>query len=99
MSVMHSNQQVLLTILQVLLYDPLYAWTMSPIKAYQLQQSQKRGVDLDVTLDSSAIELEEFDHKRGLLIGCCWRTSHAFCVHVDFYILVTIDCFLSWASA
>ncbi|XP_029658408.2 serine-protein kinase ATM isoform X1 [Octopus sinensis] len=38
MLVMHTNQQSLITILQVLLYDPLYNWTLSPSKANQLQQ-------------------------------------------------------------
>ncbi|GAB1602778.1 serine-protein kinase ATM-like [Argonauta hians] len=38
MLVMHTNQQSLITILQVLLYDPLYNWTLSPSKVNQLQQ-------------------------------------------------------------
>lgn len=42
MLVMHNNQQSLLTILQVLLYDPLYNWTLSPGKAHQLQQKQQQ---------------------------------------------------------
>ncbi|XP_077976961.1 serine-protein kinase ATM-like [Glandiceps talaboti] len=40
MEVMHNNQEALLTIVEVLLYDPLYVWTLSPIKAIQLQQTK-----------------------------------------------------------
>ena len=52
MEVMRNNQEALLTILEVLLYDPLYAWTISPAKAYALQQRRDRndqGDTLDVT--------------------------------------------------
>ncbi|XP_006815117.1 serine-protein kinase ATM-like [Saccoglossus kowalevskii] len=38
MKVMHNNQESMLTILEVFLYDPLYVWTLSPIKAMKLQQ-------------------------------------------------------------
>ena len=38
MLVMHRSQEALLTILRVLLYDPLCDWTISPEKAYLLQQ-------------------------------------------------------------
>jgi ataxia telangiectasia mutated family protein len=37
MSVLRQNQETILTILEVLLYDPLYAWTISPSKAYNIQ--------------------------------------------------------------
>ncbi|XP_022082003.1 serine-protein kinase ATM-like isoform X2 [Acanthaster planci] len=43
MVVMHNSQEALLTILQVLLYDPLYVWTMSPQKAMALQQRRDRN--------------------------------------------------------
>ena len=43
MEVMRNNQEALLTILEVLLYDPLYAWTISPAKAYALQQRRDRN--------------------------------------------------------
>ncbi|ESO89357.1 hypothetical protein LOTGIDRAFT_229208 [Lottia gigantea] len=50
MEVMHTNQESLMTIVQVLLYDPLYVWTLSPQKAHALQLRQNRDVeDLDVT--------------------------------------------------
>lgn len=43
---MHTNQQSLITILQVLLYDPLYNWTLSPSKANQLQQLKESKSNL-----------------------------------------------------
>lgn len=48
MEVMRNNQEALLTILEVLLYDPLHVWTISPAKAYALQQ--RRG-DSNDTVD------------------------------------------------
>ena len=45
MEVMHHNQEALMTILEVLLYDPLYAWSMSPAKAFALQQHRDRDPD------------------------------------------------------
>eukprot|EP00795_Rhopilema_esculentum_P013768 gene13768-4694_t len=38
MGLMRSSQEAILTIVEVLLYDPLYAWTLSPLKAVQIQQ-------------------------------------------------------------
>jgi ataxia telangiectasia mutated family protein len=38
MSVLRQNQETILTILEVLLYDPLYAWTISPSKGYNIQK-------------------------------------------------------------
>ncbi|XP_064646511.1 serine-protein kinase ATM-like isoform X2 [Lineus longissimus] len=63
MEVMRQNQEALLTILQVLLYDPLYQWTMSPTKAYQLQQ-RKDMTDHGVSLDGNATcEIPDLDQK------------------------------------
>lgn len=46
MSVLRQNQETILTILEVLLYDPLYAWTISPSKAYNIQeQSRKQNIN------------------------------------------------------
>jgi hypothetical protein len=42
MEVMHNNQEALLTILEVLLYDPLNHWTISPQKAAALQSRRDR---------------------------------------------------------
>ncbi|XP_069700137.1 serine-protein kinase ATM isoform X2 [Periplaneta americana] len=43
MSVLRQNQETILTILEVLLYDPLYAWTISPAKAYTIQQQEHKA--------------------------------------------------------
>ncbi|XP_063286192.1 serine-protein kinase ATM [Pelobates fuscus] len=47
MEVMRSSQEALLTIVEVLLYDPLFDWTMNPLKALYLQQDEG---DLNATL-------------------------------------------------
>jgi ataxia telangiectasia mutated family protein len=47
-SVLRQNQETILTILEVLLYDPLYAWTVSPSKAYNIQERTHK-TDLDYT--------------------------------------------------
>ena len=41
MEVMRKQQDSILTLLEVLLYDPLYVWTVTPQKAAALQQKQK----------------------------------------------------------
>lgn len=46
MSVLRQNQETILTILEVLLYDPLYAWTISPSKGYNIQERTHKA-DLD----------------------------------------------------
>jgi phosphatidylinositol kinase/protein kinase (PI-3 family) len=38
MDVLRQNQETILTILEVLLYDPLYAWTLTSEKAYKCQE-------------------------------------------------------------
>uniref|UniRef100_A0A8C5M9Z2 non-specific serine/threonine protein kinase n=1 Tax=Leptobrachium leishanense TaxID=445787 RepID=A0A8C5M9Z2_9ANUR len=47
MEVMRSSQEALLTIVEVLLYDPLFDWTMNPLKALYLQQDE---AELNATL-------------------------------------------------
>lgn len=37
MEVLRENQDTILTLLQVLLYDPLYTWTITPEKAFSIQ--------------------------------------------------------------
>ncbi|XP_072528166.1 serine-protein kinase ATM-like, partial [Salminus brasiliensis] len=51
MEVMRSSQEVLLTIVEVLLYDPLFDWTMNPLKAFHLQQQQDEQAELNATLN------------------------------------------------
>lgn len=64
MEVMHSSEEVIITILQVLLYDPLYSWTMSPIKAYQLQSNKT------IENDPSVLDTTNMTERRtkGILI-------------------------------
>lgn len=50
MKVMHQSDEALLTILQVLLYDPLYSWTVSPQKALLLQRRREAEAN-DTTVD------------------------------------------------
>ncbi|XP_028397502.1 serine-protein kinase ATM-like [Dendronephthya gigantea] len=50
LNVMRRSQEKILTIVQVLLFDPLYAWTLSPLKAMSLQ----RKPDMDTSNVSSA---------------------------------------------
>uniref|UniRef100_A0AAR2J0R4 non-specific serine/threonine protein kinase n=1 Tax=Pygocentrus nattereri TaxID=42514 RepID=A0AAR2J0R4_PYGNA len=54
MEVMRSSQEVLLTIVEVLLYDPLFDWTMNPLKAFYLQQQQDEQAELNATLNPTS---------------------------------------------
>lgn len=38
MLVLRQNEETILTILEVLLYDPLYSWTITPAEAYSRQK-------------------------------------------------------------
>ena len=74
MEVMRANHEALLTILEVLLYDPLYAWTLSPQKAYALQQLRDRQdhdtANLDATtIDIMDISLPSTDTSKDMFIG------------------------------
>uniref|UniRef100_A0A672H796 non-specific serine/threonine protein kinase n=1 Tax=Salarias fasciatus TaxID=181472 RepID=A0A672H796_SALFA len=51
MEVMRSSQEALVTIVEVLLYDPLFDWTMNPLKAFHLQQYQQQ--ELNASLSST----------------------------------------------
>ncbi|XP_038077010.1 serine-protein kinase ATM-like [Patiria miniata] len=61
MDVMHNSQEALLTILQVLLYDPLYVWTMSPHKAMALQQRRDRNDPDASELNTTSTDLTDGD--------------------------------------
>ncbi|XP_064597040.1 serine-protein kinase ATM-like [Liolophura sinensis] len=63
MEVMHQNQESLLTILQVLLYDPLYTWTMSPLKAYNLQQDRQQADTSDLNATGDLIDDDNNDDE------------------------------------
>lgn len=46
---MRNSQETLLTIVEVLLYDPLFDWTMNPLKALYLQQRPEDESELHST--------------------------------------------------
>lgn len=41
MSVLRHNQDVIVTVIEVLLYDPCYQWALTEEKAAQLQDQSK----------------------------------------------------------
>ncbi|XP_054829190.1 serine-protein kinase ATM [Eublepharis macularius] len=51
LAVMRNSQEALLTIVEVLLYDPLFDWTMNPLKALYLQQRPEDETDVSGSLD------------------------------------------------
>ncbi|XP_030632937.1 serine-protein kinase ATM isoform X2 [Chanos chanos] len=63
MEVMRSSQEALLTIVEVLLYDPLFDWTMNPLKAFYLQQQDEQA-ELNATLNPTPGGEELEAHRR-----------------------------------
>ncbi|XP_056297182.1 serine-protein kinase ATM-like [Pseudoliparis swirei] len=61
MEVMRSSQEALLTIVEVLLYDPLFDWTMNPLKAFYLQLDEQQ--ELNATL-ASTMGGDDVDNHR-----------------------------------
>ncbi|XP_021062119.1 serine-protein kinase ATM [Mus pahari] len=59
MEVMRSSQETLLTIVEVLLYDPLFDWTMNPLKALYLQQRPEDESDLHSTPNADDQEYKQ----------------------------------------
>ncbi|CAH9111684.1 unnamed protein product [Cuscuta epithymum] len=51
LSVMRTNKEALLTIVEVFIHDPLYKWALSPLKA--LQRQKDINEDLETSLESS----------------------------------------------
>ena len=68
---LRQNQESVLTILQVLLYDPLYAWTMSPQKAYMLQHARAEP------------DMSEMNTTTGDLLDYAGQTSKLFQLFAD----------------
>lgn len=56
MDVLRQNSQTIITILEVLLYDPLYSWTVSPAQAYS---RQKEPDGTNATMDCGDEEEEQ----------------------------------------
>ncbi|XP_006899108.1 PREDICTED: serine-protein kinase ATM [Elephantulus edwardii] len=61
MEVMRNSQETLLTIVEVLLYDPLFDWTMNPLKALYLQQRPEDETELN-----SSLNADDQECKRNL---------------------------------
>ncbi|XP_047265675.1 serine/threonine-protein kinase ATM isoform X3 [Capsicum annuum] len=51
LSVMRTNKEALLTIIEVFIHDPLYKWALSPLKA--LQRQKETEDDLETSLEGS----------------------------------------------
>lgn len=49
--------------LQVLLYDPLFDWTMNPLKAFYLQQQDEQA-ELNATLNPTPAGEEPETHRK-----------------------------------
>ncbi|XVF54114.1 hypothetical protein PTKIN_Ptkin05aG0154900 [Pterospermum kingtungense] len=66
LSVMRTNKEALLTIIEVFIHDPLYKWALSPLKA--LQRQKETDDDLDTSLEGSQDEYEgNKDAARALM--------------------------------
>jgi len=65
LGVMRASHDAILTIVQVLLYDPLYVWTISLVRGYQLQH--RRAADLTDTNMNTSVDLLD-EHKRQFLL-------------------------------
>ncbi|XP_056139019.1 serine-protein kinase ATM [Lampris incognitus] len=61
MEMMRTSQEAVLTIVEVLLYDPLFDWTMNPLKAFYLQQDEQQ--ELNATLNST-LGRDDIDNNR-----------------------------------
>ncbi|KAI4336143.1 hypothetical protein L6164_014710 [Bauhinia variegata] len=66
LSVMRTNKEALLTIIEVFIHDPLYKWALSPLKA--LQRQKETDDDLDTSLEEAQNDYEgNKDAARALL--------------------------------
>lgn len=66
LSVMRTNKEALLTIIEVFIHDPLYKWALSPLKA--LQRQKETDDDLETSLEDSQDQHEgNKDAARALM--------------------------------
>lgn len=66
LSVMRTNKEALLTIIEVFIHDPLYKWALSPLKA--LQRQKETYDDLETSFEDSQDEYEgNKDATRALM--------------------------------
>lgn len=68
MSVLRKNQEKIITILEVLLYDPLYAWALTPKVAAKLQRQSLNSSRASIISDSSGMHFSISIHFVLLLI-------------------------------
>ena len=59
MQVMRASRDAILTIVQVLLYDPLYVWTISRARGYQLQHPDAADATdvTDANMNTTSVDL------------------------------------------
>ncbi|KAK7317181.1 hypothetical protein RJT34_01188 [Clitoria ternatea] len=66
LSVMRTNKDALLTIVEVFIHDPLYKWALSPLKA--LQRQKEMDDDLEASLEENQNDYQgNKDATRALL--------------------------------
>ncbi|PWA19197.1 hypothetical protein CTI12_AA629950 [Artemisia annua] len=66
LSVMQTNKEASLTIIEVFIHDPLYKWALSPLKA--LERQKETDDDLEASLEDSEGQYEgNKDAARALL--------------------------------
>ncbi|KAJ8427336.1 hypothetical protein Cgig2_030601 [Carnegiea gigantea] len=66
LSVMRTNKEALLTIIEVFIHDPLYKWALSPLKA--LQRQKETEDDMETSWEDSQDEYEgNKDAARALM--------------------------------
>ena len=67
MRVLRHRQEVLLTIVEVLLHDPLYRWTLSPLEALRIQREAAEEDSANVAVHDASNEDTNRDATRALL--------------------------------
>lgn len=65
LKVLRTQQSRLLTVVEVFIHDPLYRWTLSPLKALRLQRRDEDGSV--IVLDKDSNEKSVLDAERTLL--------------------------------
>lgn len=61
LSVMRTNKDALLTIIEVFIYDPLYKWALSPLKV--LQRQREVSADMDNSEEFSQPDMQDEGNK------------------------------------
>lgn len=61
MLVLRQNEETVLTILEVLLYDPLYAWTITAAEAYSRQKDEESEDNLKFTETGNYVTVKFFN--------------------------------------